>query len=263
MRLAILMCVAACGSPDPNRVDAPKAIDAAIDAKDIDAARPLQGQVVLSESTITGQAPSSNVSTTFADGSPMGMVLGTDGPCSSLAVSGGPVGHSAGVITVTGTTVGLTLTPSTGTVHYTTTPTPPPADLFAVHATLHFAGAGSPDFGAFAGDVVVPTTVAGFTPPTTMSKQGHTLTWTADSSVTVMQIVLFATSGSVGLVFCRVPDNGSFTIPASTFALFPAGATGGGVLLARTNETVLTSASGTVALQAVEATGSMGVTFTP
>jgi hypothetical protein len=170
--------------------------------------------------------------------------------------------RSAGTLTVTGTTTSLTLTPGTDD-HYVSSPSVP-TDLFAAGATLHVAAAGSPEFAAFAGDVTAPSTVAGFTAPTSISiAAGTTLTWTAGTS-SVMQLVIAAFVGqTAAILFCRVPDNGSYAVPHSSLALLPAGATSGIVLLGRTNETVLTTSSGMVSLQAVSAVGSQNVTFTP
>jgi plastocyanin len=268
MRLALLLCVAACGNPDNNHehlVDAATQHDAPhADAHhDIDAPPPpRQGQITFSESNITGQAPDSGVEAAITDGPAMGNPTATDGPCAIYSLAGnGPTKHSAGVITVTGTTVGLTLTPAVDN-NYDTTPTPP-ADLFATGATIHVAAAGG-EFNAFAGDVTAPGPVAGFTPPASISvSAGTTLTWTAATSSVMQLVVLAGNQQAFGLAFCRVPDNGSFTVPPSTLAFLPANPTTGGVILGRTNETVLNTGGGAVTLQVVSAAGSQDTTFSP
>src|SRR5450432_572121 len=264
MRRLLFALLVACGNSADNP-DASIAHDSTpIDARPIDAP-PVQhqGLITLSESALTGSAPSASVSTSFSDGPPMGAPIATDGPCTTYPTSAHGA-YSAGAIAVTGTTTALTLTPN-GTppnVHYTTAPSAPVA-LFTAGATIHLAAAGATDFVAFAGDVTGPTAIAGFTPPTTVSVSGQTFTWTADASSTIMQIAVYAaTAQAASLMLCRVPDNGSFRIPSTSFALLTQNPTTAFIALGRTDEKVVATASGSVTLQAVNAMGST-VTFTP
>ena len=248
---ALLLVVAGCGGNDHAQVDAPvHSPDAAVDARPIDAPAMRRGLVQLGETTFMAMASSSST-IAFADGDPMGTTLATDGPCASYPTGGG-TRYSAGTIDVTGTSQAIAFTPSgtAPTVVYAHTPSPLPTDLFTASATLHVTAAGGPGFGAFAGDITAPTTVV-FTPPATLSRAGQTISWTAGTG-NIVQVALVTSNA---LILCRVPDSGSFAVPASTFALIPIGDTNGVVAVARTMEHELATTSGPVTLQALSAIG--------
>lgn len=163
-----------------------------------------------------------NVHAMFSDSSTRGKLVGRDGRC-ALYADGPVVGLSAGTITITGTTQPMTLHPdgSSGHVHYehaSDLPEPP----FSEGATLTIAASGA-DVPAFTASVTAPAELRGVAGPATVSRAGTTVTWRAGAGPAI-RIVLAAIASDThkGLVvMCRVPDTGSFTIPASTFALIP------------------------------------------
>jgi hypothetical protein len=69
----------------------------------------------------------------------------------------------------------------------------------------------------------------------------------------MLWVLLAGVDGSFNgtTVVCVVPDTGSFAIPASTFALLPAGDTMGGLAVARVAEGGVDVAGGHVQLEAV------------
>jgi hypothetical protein len=268
MRASILIVLAtACSNPDnPEQVDAPIAADAAVDSKAIDAPSAARhGFVTLAETNFVGGSPDSSLDIMFGEApSPYGTPVAVDGPCTSYSIQGSPPPmRSAGTLTVTGTTTALTASPTgvAPSVHYQTTPALP-TDLFAPAATISLTAAGSPDFAGFSGTVTAPAALAGFTPPATMSRAGSTVTWTAGTATMMYVVVIGGDNTNVGIVFCRVPDTGSYTIAASSFALLPAG-TMGSLVLGRANQTAITTTSGDVTLEAISASGAQDVTLTP
>ena len=169
-----------------------------------------------------GAGAAANVRASFSDSSTHGKLVASDGPCALYADSP-VVGLSAGTITITGTTQPITLHPdgTNGHVHYehaSDLPEPP----FVEGATLAVA-AGGADVPAFTASVIAPAELRGVTGPVAVSRAGTTVTWTAGAGPRI-RIVLAALSVRAGkglVVMCRVQDTGSFTIPASTFALIP------------------------------------------
>jgi len=270
--LALITVLVACGS-DPHSPDAAVVVhDAAHDAgpdapadAPIDAAvGPAIGMIEVSQGIGNGSAASS-ADASFGTTTVFGPVVGTDGPCTIYGLAQNPPRFSAGAITITGTASAITLNP-TGTapnVSYSPAATvPKPA--FTAGATLTFTGAGGPDVGAFTATVTAPETLAGFTPPTTISRAGYTATWTAGTATT-MWVIMAAfdpMSGDGNGVICRVGDTGSFTIPASTFAMVPASATDGFVGIGRVSPTTMTVGSTMVTVQAVSYITSGQVTIT-
>jgi hypothetical protein len=246
-RLALVLLVAACGSDPVKQPDASvRPIDApSIDAPPPDAAVHREGFVLISQGSSSGSA-TAGVSSQFVDGSVFGTPLGVSGPC--LAFNNPPnKGISAGVLTVTGTAMTITATPS-GTppnVGYTNAPTPP-KPLFTAGASITLQAAGA-DFPAFSTTLTAPAAVAGFTAPTTVSRQGYTATWTAGAGPKMWVLIVGtdAAFSTADVMICRVDDTGSFTVPAAAFALLPATDTKTLVALARIDEKVTTVASGT------------------
>lgn len=242
------LALAACGdpastSPDASKLaDAPKQIDAAVDAPPA----MHQGFVTLEKGSDANGA-SSSMSASFTDTSPFGTVIGTDALCTAFTPASSGARYSAGTIDVTGATTALTLTPS-GTapsVRYLKTPDPIPKDLFSAGASLGIHAAGGADFVTFSATVTAPAPVAGFTPPTALSRAGYTATWTAGSGA--VWVIVLGISGNTGTtLLCKVPDSGSYTVSPASFALLPTTATSGTVVLARVTETTVATASGPV-----------------
>lgn len=260
MRTVILLGLLGCGSPG-SIVDAPASSDAVPHDATIDAAPARDGLVTLSNDVAGGGA---NVSAVFVDGPAFGPTLGSDGPC-KLFANPPSRGFSAGVISLTGTTTALTMTPN-GTppqVGYTTTPAVP-ATVFAPGATLTVQAAGG-DVPAFTATVTAPSTLAGFTPPTTSLSRaaGYTATWTAGGGQGMWLIVIAEIGTGADVVLCRVPDTGSFAIPASTFALIPALATKAAVGLARVSEANVAIGQGSVAVVVASTASSKLLTLAP
>lgn len=231
--------MAACGSDPHATADAPLHADAGHDAA-LDAFVPQdapahrQGQVAIAKGT-GPSGPLTSVSATFVEGSIYGMTVATDGPC-TLYQAAPSSQFSAGVITVTGTTTAFTLTPSGG--HYTVAPTPP-TNLFTDGATITVHADGAAEFPTFSGTVTAPTAIAGFTPPSTISRAGYTATWTAGAGPKIWVLLVGVHGSASDGIICRVNDTGSFALPASTFALLPAIDTSGAIAIARVSENVL------------------------
>ncbi len=273
MRCALLVSVvAACGSPTHPAADAPPPIDghhvdAPVDAHAIDAppdaVAGLGGLVSLTEDNTTSGAPATS-SAMFVMGSPFGTALGTSGAC-TLYENPPQAGLSAGTITVTGANVTFSLVPS-GTapnVRYQAS-MPLPNDLFATGATLHVSAPGA-DFPAFSLDVTGTAPLAGYTPPTMISRSaGYTATWTTGSGTGVL-IEIAAFSGStIDVIVCQVPDNGSFAVTPAILALIPAAMTSVFVGVAATDEMTATgTGNSTLALYAVDVVTTDSIPLAP
>ena len=176
----------------------------------------------------------------FADSSLWGTEIGRDGPC-TLYRRVPTVGLSAGTITITGTSRAITLDPARveqGIMYRPVGPLPDPA--FGEGASITVTTNGAPDLPAFTASVTAPQALAGYTAPKALSRTGYTATWTAGSAPEIMIIVgaldLRAKAGVVAA--CRVQDAGTFTVPASTFALIPTSLDQAIVMVARFAETV-------------------------
>jgi hypothetical protein len=255
--LVLIPLLVACGS-DPHSPDAAVVHDAAADAHPdarpdapIDAAPgPAVARIEVAQGTGDGSANAD--ATAVFSATEFGPVVGTDGPCTVYGFAPNPAAFSAGAITITGTASTITLDPN-GTapdVSYSSAaPVPNPA--FTAGATITFTAAGGPDVGAFTASTTAPETLAGYTPPTTVSRSGYTATWTASTATIWVIMALFnPSSGDGNFVLCRVGDTGSFTIPASTFALIPSTSSNGIVGLGRVSPTSITVGSTMVTVQA-------------
>ncbi len=244
----LFLVVAACGSNNPavdalivhdgpsTQHDAPPPHDA---SPPPDAPAMLETQVAIAEGTGPNGAMA-NVSANVYAGDIYGIQAGTDGPC-TLYHTAQPPQLSAGTIAVTGTTTAYTLTP-TGTapnVHYTTSPQAA-APLFTTGATISITAAGA-DVPAFSGTVTAPAPLAGFTPPTTVSRSGFTAAWTAGSGPKVWVILPGFDGSTTEILVCRVDDTGTFTVPPSSFALMSGADNQAVVGLARVSETLTNS----------------------
>jgi len=263
----LLLLVAACGGDDASTADAPVSPDAPgqPDAGAPDAsAVPREGIVILGEQVTNGNA-SAAAGVTLSDGPLFGGPTGSSGGCNVyLGVTDN--GLSAGDITVTGTTVPLTLSPdgTTPPVNYSSTPSPPD-DLLTPGATLTITAAGAADVGAFSGTVVAPDPLAGVTLPTEVSlTNATTVTWTAGTADEMWAWVLGIGGGANSdVVWCRMPDNGTFTFPSAALGMLPAADTMALVVLWRTNATPVTAGGMHVALTAADASGAGPLAVTP
>jgi hypothetical protein len=190
-----------------------------------------------------------------------GAPVGVDGPC-TVTTNPAQRGLSAGAIAVTGTTPAVTITPS-GTAPDVTYHAAP-ATVFTAGASLSVAAAGGPDFPPFNATVTAPTTLAGFVVPTTLSRTGYTAHWTAGTEhVWVIMVATTSQATDLTYVVCKVDDTGTFTIPASTFALIPAGDTKAAVGVGRVSSSDVTTAAGHVTVAAISDTTSGLITLTP
>jgi hypothetical protein len=111
-----------------------------------------------------------------------------------------------------------------------------PCTLVAVGATVTIDAPGTPEFPAFSATGIGPTTVAGYSLPTSLSRAaGYTATWTAGTGPRIrIQLIAYVSAGGMcspptypctrhAALECIVPDTGSFTITPEMFALLPAG----------------------------------------
>jgi hypothetical protein len=262
---ALALLFAACGDDGGHMqtVDAPLAsVDAHPDAPP-DAPSPATAGLIEVTQGIGGGNADSDVDVHFSNVL-FGPVAGTDGPCTVYGTGDTPR-YSAGDLTITGTSQPVTMTAS-GTapdVSYDSAAAIP-ANLFTAGTSIHVSAAGGPEVPAFTATVTAPQTLAGFTPPTTVSRSGYTATWTAGTGPGMW--VIFAAfdtnSGDGNVGICRVDDTGSFTIPASTWALTPASATAGFVGVGRVAPVTVMAGNATVVVQAVSYITSDDVTLT-
>jgi hypothetical protein len=180
------------------------------------------GVVSLSQGpSSTGTGTSGLASASFSSKAEL-VAVSTDGPCALLDAAQ-TNGFSAGEIGITGTIASIALLPSgkAPNVMYSGDSTTVP--LFSDGAALQVVASGGPEVDAFAVSITAPTTLAGFTPPTSLSRSGYTATWTAGTGPSIrLDIVPSSTvQGSAAALECVVGDTGSFTVPASSFALIP------------------------------------------
>lgn len=256
-KLVWLAVIAACGSSSPRHPDG-----GGLDGGSADApAVTRSGQVTLTQG-YDGTQNAGQAHATFVMGpDPTGTVIGTDGPCTAYtppATSSAAL--DAGSIAITGTLSPVTLTASGSPPQYQPT-AQVPYPVFSAGATISIAIAGGADFPAFQQTLTAPADVAGFTRPSSLSRAGYTATWTAGSGPS-FAVLLVGLDGSFTptQIICQVPDSGSFTIPASTFALLPASDTMGGIAVTRVAHTTVTSSGASVAMSV---TTMDGTTFIP
>ena len=219
---------------------------------------PIEGRVTIARAT-NGRTPSSSADALFARSPLWGTEIASDGPC-RLYVHPVIEGLSAGTIKITGTVQPITLVESrsAGGVKYKhSAPVPNPSFADGVPITVEVSGGA--DVPAFTASVNAPPTLAGYTPPTSLSRTGFTVTWTANAGTEIMIMVgalnrRRLTEGV--LVMCRVPDTGAFTVPASTFALIPPAFDLAVVMVARVAETVQMVSDARIAIEAISSVGS-------
>ncbi len=107
-------------------------------------------------------------------------------------------------------------------------------------AQITVEASGGPDLPSFTGTVTAPQELAGYSPPTSLSRTGgYTATWTAvaESEILIVIGAINARRESL-VVVCRVRDTGTFTVPASTFNLIPRSLDRAILIVARIAETV-------------------------
>lgn len=258
MRELVWLClIAACGSSSPSRPDG-----GGRDGGSGDAPAPTRSGEVTITQGYDGAGNAGQAHAGFVMGAdPTGTVIGTDGPCTAYTPTATSAATlDAGSIAVTGTLSPVTLTASGSPAQYQATAAVP-YPLFSAGAAISIAGAGGADIPTFNGTVTAPADLAGFTRPTSLSRAGYTATWTAGSGPSFWVLLLGLDSAFTPTqIICRVPDSGSFAIPASTFALIPAGDTMGGLAVMRVAHTTVTSATASVALNV---TTMDGTTFIP
>lgn len=163
------------------------------------------------------------VEATFTNAPVWGAEIAADGPCTLRKPVPTAVGLSAGTVTLTGTVappIPLVEAPTQRGVSYRSRSIP---NYYAERAPLTVETSGGSDIPPFTATVDAPIELAGYSPPTSLSRTaGYTATWTAVAGAEML-IVLAAFDErrhSVWLV-CRVPDTGTFTIPPKTFKLIP------------------------------------------
>lgn len=143
-------------------------------------------------------------------------------------------GYDAGAITVTGANANLVFQPSAGANGVTYTAGGVPQDIFNDGAMLTAQAAGGPHLGAFSVQVQAPQSV-NITEPrqqigSTIDANGSvSVRWNAGNAesllITVIPTDFPDYNPQAGTwVFCGVPDNGSFDIPAGTLGPVAAGA---------------------------------------
>jgi hypothetical protein len=248
-----VVALAACGGSSPHH-DIDASVDTAVDAP-AGVTWPA-GRVALLQNNVNGGIPSTDVE--LSSIAYLGAPKGSVGPCTVFDYTMRP--HlSAGTITITSPNGNYTLAPS-GTAPTVTYPAPPVNNpAFSAGDTITFSAAGGPDLGAFSGTVTAPPTLAGFTPPASISRSGFTATWTAASSDQILVVMAALTGGTItDALACIVPDTGSFEVSAATFALVSSSDTTSTVSVARI-ATMTTTASGkSIMLAASSFIGSNG-----
>ena len=213
---------------------------------------------------INSRGAGSSADAIFAASPVLGTVTGSDGPCTAH-FQASRAGLSAGSIRITGTVdrIWLAESPTDRGVSY--------RNIERVHDPAFFDGAaitvqasGGSDVPAFTGTVMAPATLASYTPPTSLSRAGYTATWAAGSGPEMMIEIgaLDRDRHDAILVDCRVPDTGTFTVPASTFQLIPSSYDQVIVSVARVGETVVTVGDTRVAIDVVSTVGAGPVPLT-
>lgn len=264
--LVALGLVPAC-DPVANTPDAgPAGADASPMPPDAEADRD-HGIVIIAEQLDPANpTPRSTAAASFFDGPLFDGPDASGGGCNFYNAPN-ETGLSAGPIDVTGTSAPIMLVPSSASppVMYSPMPNPPPADLFAPGDSITMTAAGS-EVPAFTGSVVAPAVIEGAAFPAAVSRAtGGTVTWTARTA-DEMWLWLAAPSqaGTIDLLWCRMPDSGSFAIPPAGVALFPASATSVGFILWRVNARSVNAGNWSVALSVASSTpGPVGVPLEP
>jgi hypothetical protein len=275
--LALLTITSACGDDDtpgtpdapPGTADAPPgAADAPPGAADAppppDASPPdappgptNESIVIISEQVDSMGGADGTAAATFSPGPLFGGPTATGKIVFPIGALGEPIaagaacglylepseaGVSAGVVTITGGTIDVTLNPvGAGTsVDYDTVPFSLPDDLFVPGAALSVSVSGTVDWPAWSASTTAPAPIEGATIPAALSRSTPpTVTYTAGTGdemwIWALTVDIMAPMQTT-LIWCRAPDNGTFTFPSTAWSLIPAGDTDGFVVLWRTNQ---------------------------
>lgn len=244
--------------------DGAEAIDAASpDAETADAAQTdatvgsSEGIVLIGWAYLLGEAQGL-AEATLSPGALLGGPIATAGGC-DIYIAPVEEGLTAGNIAITGANFLRTLLPSGTSPFVDYSPNlPAPADFVTPGQTITATAAGGADIPAFTGSVVVPANVAGFTPPAVIDLSSPpTITWTA-STADEMWAWIQSFDESLEdsrLIWCRVPDTGTFTFPSAATSMIPASHSGGFVVLFRTNFTEVTAGPASIAITALVGQG--------
>jgi len=82
--------------------------------------------------------------------------------------------------------------------------------------------------------------LAGFTPPTTISRAaGFQAMWTAAAGQRMWLLIVAQAGSNAFVLLCRPPDSGSFKVTPAALALFPAPTTSVAITLTRAGESHL------------------------
>jgi hypothetical protein len=197
-----------------------------------------EGRITIARGDNNGRTGSS-ADAVFFEGPAWGLEIASDGPC-TLRKPIPASGLSAGTITITGTVSPITLgeKPTASGVRYAREGAlPRPA--FVDGAAITVEAAGGSDIPAFSAQVTAPPTLAGYSQPRVLSRDGYAARWAgATGSEILIAILAFDHARHELVVVCRVPDTGSFNVPRSTFAMLPPAFDSGIVIFGRVAETV-------------------------
>jgi hypothetical protein len=184
---------------------------------------PRSGLVSLGESDTAGSA-SSNAIAQFTVEPVYGTPAATDGPCTLFGMDPSD-GYGAGEIELSGTMQPISLDEQGDPPHVTyVASTEVPDPVFVPGAQLSVTAQGD-IVPAFTASVIGPMPLEGWTPPSTLSRSGYSITWTPGTGSSI-QLVIGAdhpgTADGGAAILCILDDTGAFELPASTFALIPA-----------------------------------------
>jgi len=211
------------------------ALSASAHAQAIPSAAPAREGRVTIASGIRDGAVHSSAGAIFARGELDGPVLRRDGSC-TLRNAPAVDEVSAGVVRLDGAPVPIELRPvpgRQGPLYKASADVPNPP--FAAGAPLTAESSGGPDFPAFHMSVTAPASITDVSIPQTVARSGYTIRWNAiPGTAIVINIVALRldTPGGVRIT-CRIPDDGVFTVPASTFASVPSKFDHAAVMIAR------------------------------
>ena len=211
-----------------------------------------------------GVHPTLAMATFVAGASPLGASQGDVGPCSVYCPDDAPPSIAAGTVSITGTATPITLIAAGSPVAYMPDATlPDPAFVAGASLAVHAAGdpAGVPTFD---GMVAAPAPLHGYTPPTSVSRGGVTLSWTAVTG-TSMQITL-AGVGSTAmspLILCKADDTGSLAVPSDVFEWLPASFQAISIGVARVSEVDIDIPLGAIAIEALDGQTATAIPLSP
>jgi hypothetical protein len=163
-----------------------------------------------------------------------GPIIGRDGAC-TVHARRTLVAASAGTLTVTGASSGPIRVGSPTEADPRNFPPDEVAPLFSASDSLALTTSGGADLPTFNATVIAPAPILGDTSHGEISRDGYAVTWDAGAGpeIDVVLGVADAAQHAGVMVVCRVPDNGTFTIPASTLALVPPADKYANVLISR------------------------------